>query len=49
MLRRRASLLQPMKWSRLARWRGPELQARHATGRPCAHTGYFKCSPTGCS
>src|ERR1017187_2576856 len=51
MLRRRASPFQPMKRSRLARCRGAELHARHATGRGPrgypAHTRYFKCSPTG--
>ena len=23
--------------------------AVHAMGLPCAHTRYFRCSPTGCS
>ena len=29
--------------------RALEDHARQATGRPCAHTRYFRCSPTGCS
>ena len=32
-----------------SRWRGADDQARHAMGRPSAHTRYFRCSPTGCS
>ena len=29
--------------------RGALDHARQAIGRPCAHTRYFRCSPTGCS
>src|SRR5450631_569864 len=47
-LRLRASALQPIKRSRLAKCHGAEHHARHAITCPLAETKYLRCSPTGC-